>query len=147
MKAFLKHTFIVIGLLVCFSVSSGSAHAQNTFSVPVKSNWGGGTFGVTGEPGKWKYRYFIVERNGVVFVCGAGHATGRMQEFAWQMQQRAEVKLNGKTYLRNIQFFKRVRRPNSESLVGEEAKCKSTRKKMPPGRVNIEVDLSPGFVR
>lgn len=137
----------IISAVMALFISLGSASAQGiSRHIAVDDSFAEGELGWQGLPGGYEYRVKIIEVNGVLELCGVGAFTNMTaRNAAVKMLRGAELKINGRTVLRNFFYFNKVNR--ASQLNRAMASCKSTGTRVPRGKIDIDVDWPDGSFR
>ncbi len=114
-------------LAVAMSISPAVAKRNKVaFTIPVDESFSESGITWNAEYGLgYVFRIDFRERDGTVFVCGAGtYVNGFNSHLTKRALRDAKVTMNGKTILRNLTFFTNVKK--GKSLIGAPANCVDT---------------------
>lgn len=109
------------------------ATAAEEFMVPIDDSFGRGTVTVNGYGRAYVYRWNVINRNGLLAVCGTSYFPDASSAIGVRrMMRRAEVRLSGKRILRDLSFFNQVR--SESGLETGKSTCRTTGVPAPKSR-------------
>ncbi len=126
-----------LGLSAC--EEPGASASRSTFTIPITDGFG--TVGVSwrGNRGGYSGVYRSVDRDGGLYICGAGYFEGfSRRSLTLQAQATRSFQVNGVEVYRGTRHFTEY--ANAEELANGVATCRGTGTATPEGRYRVTVE-------